>query len=282
MTTAQQDIPRALRVIVIMQLCCVFTFLVWEGVYAFSKSSLAKKAQIELFEYVLDPSQEEFREQLPRSEATLLKNKLANLQATPPESFLSKVGSTIHYYFFEVSPWFQAWTFFALISCFCFLYRIKGAPIAVWVLPLTMVGYIYFHHFTEKPKAHDSAFPSEAHLVKTYLEKPLGKSLGEQKKGLEKAWQFYLIDRWAHETPSHDLNLFEKQVAKGKFFFIVANLKKDFPDTIATFTSPLFAKAPLALVLLYLIWNLFFALFTQKQWKHLKKAKSRGQESYTE
>lgn len=273
-------LPKFIRILVIIHLCFVFTFLAWEGIYAFSKESLSKKSKLELFQFAFAKEPHEnnatYLNELPDSEKRLLDSKHQEILETKGNSFFQNVLSMVHAWSFEISPWFQTWILFSLLSCFFILFRIKGVQIAIWVLPITILGYAYFHHVVLEPvkPAMSSLVPSESELIGKYLDHPLRASITDQKNDLEFAWKHYLIDRWSHEVASIDPDVFYTQAERGYYMFIVANLKSSNTQTIDTFTSPLFLRAPFLLVCLYFIWNTFFALFVS--YRLTRTAKSMG------
>ena len=258
-------IPKWMRVLLIVHLCFVFTLLAWEGIYAFSKESLSKKSKIELFQFALAHTPHEanqtFFSELSDSEKTYLTRSYENLLEEKGSTLLQKIISIAYAWCYELSPWFQAWIFFSLLSAFLILFRIKGMRAAIWVLPITILGYAYFHHIQapliEPPTS--TLIPSESEITNKYLDHPLREAIADQKKDLEFAWKHYLIDRWSHEKASQDPNIFLTQAQRGYYFFIIANIRSDSPQTFDTFTSPMFLRAPLLLVALYFLWNVLFA-----------------------
>ncbi len=262
------DIPKSLRIIVIVQLCFIFTFLVWEGIYAFSREGFAQKARGQIFSFLLSDSQSDLFQQLPKHEQQWLKEEQAHLQSYSP-TIGRNFQSVARNYFFEISPWFQAWAFFSFITCLCLLYRIKGSAYAAYLLPLFIVGYMAYPP-SIKHYASDAAFyPTDRELVERYL--PQANNQKISKESLDRAFSLYLIDKWAHETPNQTPEAFQQQVKKGYFFMQAANLQRESPETLASFTSPLFQRAPFPLLVIYLMWNSFFALMVSLKWRALRE-----------
>lgn len=156
------------------------------------------------------------------------------------------------------------WAFASVASSLLLLFRVEGAKLASWILPLIVLA---FGILIPRPAINDSLFPEEKEVLQyadpSHLSK---KNWVDKKSQLLTAWQRYLIAEWAKETPQEDRELFKKQYEKGLFAFNIARINallegKPFVDFFTYLFLP-----PGALILTgYFLWNLFFAIFMNRK-----------------
>ncbi len=272
-------IPTKARVLAILQLCLAFTAIVWSAGLPFMGELFDLKSQGFLYQTVM--GNEELAKQIGKSQDAVYlahlqrnKNRFAELPLTVQEElvqrynalqhkanalFTEKLYRSVQILVVETPPFEQAWIAFAIVISLMLLLRIEGALPALWLLPLIVVCYGVDNRLQgkESPKNLDlQLFPKEEVIVKDYLKEPLSQNILQQQQQLMHGWQMYLVQEWAHETPSQDPKLFEQQAEQGEFFFNVARLKI---QTENLSSQPLHQKKPLLLILIYFLWNLFFA-----------------------
>ncbi len=217
------------------------------------KQVVARKSELGLYERVLE--NRALYQALPSEERQAIeKGYNAALLRAKPGFFLSFSGA---------DPFALAWVSFALAISLLALFRIEGATLAAWILPLTVVCYGYF--LSRASHSHSTGFfPSEKYVVENYGE---GQgSLLRSREHLMASWHRYLIREWAQETIQADPEAFEAQLGRGLYAFNIGRLKwitsgKGDEVVTAGFTAPpsIFRLA------FYFIWNVIFAWQLNRQ-----------------
>lgn len=267
-------IPTPARVVAIIQLCLAFTALIWACGYPFMGDLYATKSKLLLYQNIMgiapthDKAYKMLMEdnairfqKLPEEQQTRILNKYKELNAQIDMPFLSKIKRSFHILAIEISPYEQAWIFFALFISFLVLLRIEGGTQAAWLLPLIIVLYglsqLTGSHKNNRNE-EERLFPTEEQLVQNYLKHPLNANILEQQAELKHAWKLYLVDIWAHETPSENPEILQKQSEKGEFTFNLARIQA-VSSQKGNGNSSYNQKISLGMLILYFMWNIFFA-----------------------
>ena len=186
---------RKKRILIIFQLCFAFAFLCWLLIQPYVKEVVAQKSEIALYEVVMERGA--FFQELPPEERLALMGGFEAAQNKERPSLLHEMGQL----FFVDTPAFAlAWLFFSLAICIMLLFRIEGALLSTWLLPLIVLGYAYFL-YSSPPKARESLFPSEEYVLSHYVDSSEFESMN-RRDSLLLGWHRYLIHEWTHETPS--------------------------------------------------------------------------------
>jgi len=156
----------------------------------------------------------------------------------------------------------QLWILLSIVIVLLLIFNIEGAKQAVWLLPIVVMCYAVDNYLTgTKPhvQADVALFPSEQTISNDYLYQPLSANIFEQQQQLQKGWQLYLIREWAQELPSEEQSSFDLQAEKGEFAFTLARLDKLNEESRLDRAALFHERKSWLMLLLYLIWNLFFA-----------------------
>ncbi len=279
----RQEIPahvfiaKPARILAIIQLCLAFTAIGWNMVTPYIDNYMTQTSYALLYQNVagvetpsknlsataqgrLQRNAARFA-QLPLSERAKLSAYYTILQKKIEPSFWAKTTNAFYTFAVKTPPFELAWIFFSIALALMLLLRIEGAAQALWILPLIVAAYIVDNGLQPKATTAASAtlFPSEAHIVQQYLKKPLDKSIQKQQEELTLGWQLYLIDVWSKEVPSSDPLIYAEQVENGEFFFNLARLKHEALENTAS-PGIVPRHQPFVVLLLYLAWNICFAL----------------------
>ncbi|MBA3957842.1 MAG: hypothetical protein H0X51_05545 [Parachlamydiaceae bacterium] len=262
------------RIFAILQLCIAFTIVMSNAGYPFLGELFNYKTKALLYHHVmgdetltaspeikqkLQRNQERFQD-LPRIQQTQIRDEYQVITQHRDRSATEKLRRSWNILAFELPAFERAWLLFAILISILILCRRDGAVRASWLLPALAFCYAYdnYTYGQTPPQAADAIlFPSEAEIVEDYISEPLSDTIMEQHAQLLKGWQHYLIREWANESRSEDPEIFALQVEQGEFAF---NLKR--LELIAQEKSsinPFREKESLALLILYLIWNFWFA-----------------------
>jgi len=261
---------KSLRVIVIIQLCLIFTAVAYYAGYPFMGELYEIKSQKLLYESIIgraDPYNASLFKSLPESEQNRMIEGYERLKQWSQQSFSTKLQRSFHI-LLHIPPFEKAWIFFSTAISLLILFRVDGASTAAWLLPLIVIFFALDHaqnsinNFDRKEAAF---FPTETKLIREHLKKPLSRNIFVQKKQLLQAWKRHLVQQWAQEIPSHNLETFEKQLQKGNFYFNVAKLKAVNSAKKNSDMTTIKKSLSSATCLLYLLWNLFFAWFVNRQ-----------------
>lgn len=260
------------RIFSILQLCLGFGALLWILCYPFMGALYFYKSELLLYEHVM--GKEGILGTLSKEKQADLSSKLAHnatlfatlseeekspilvrydrLQKLIAESFSSKLKKWVEVPIFEF-----AWIILAITLPILLLLKTDGAQKVVWLLPVITACYALDNIANgQQLLSEKNFFPDE----KTILQEPLASSLSAQRQQLEKAWQIYLIEKWAKESPSTDPIIFQEQAERGEFAFNLGRLKVRKPLTYSVHFRE--RKQPGVLALFW-AWNLFFAVVMQ-------------------
>ncbi|MCB1114276.1 MAG: hypothetical protein KDK62_05925 [Chlamydiia bacterium] len=218
----------------------------------YSKASPSETQELKAFSKLWDrmePGEKEFYEhEIRRFESLFEKPSL--------DRFFNGVFRLV----FKTPFYLTAWIVLSVvISILCLKGRKRGYQ-TVFVLPLLVILYA----LDSRPSYEEPFIPKESVLVKKYLTVAPTGSLIEQKEKLSQAFNQYLVETWAKETPSKDPAIFQLQLAKGKFGLNKAKLLRRIKNN---FETPITKEAPFFLWA-YLIWNslvVFILLIDKRQ-----------------
>ncbi len=245
-----------LRVLSIIQLCLVFTYIAWVGGYPFLGEVYEIKVAKLKYESVLMDSQYEGLSEEKKASIMEGYNDLQGKAAVP---FMSKIGTSLRILFFDLPLFSRVWVLLSILLPLFILLRVEGAIQCIWLLPI-VVTFGFLGSLGEKTLKgeEERLFPTEKELVALYRGKPLEGSILQQKEQLQMAWERYLVKVWKQEEPSADVGVFEKQKAEGLFLFNVARIEAFHRDEVRSgYRGKHMSGA--GLWLLYLVWNLLWA-----------------------
>lgn len=281
-------IPNKTRMVVIIQLCLAFALITWSAIQPFMGEFFSHKTRLNIYQMVMgnpqlihtvpEETKNEIKEKINRNHSRFLllpidvqekiQTQYKDLNAPTKTTFLEKTKRAFNILIFEIPPFSQAWIFFSIILSILLLLRIEGAQAASYLLPFIVLiyGMNNFLFAPLPPKSPDhSLFPSEKMIVENYLDEPFSHQILEQKEQLTKGWKRYLVQNWTKQEPSKDKALFEQQVEEGEFFFQMARLDKLSGQPLIDTKTMLRTKEAPFVLMLYLGWNLFFALFVNRK-----------------
>lgn len=268
-------IPTPARICAILQLCIAFTMILWYASQPFVGEIFTTKSRLLFYQDAMGiPS----HDNLPSDKLARLARNAARFQALSPSqqsqlldqyssieqqlhrSFWSKLASIVHIFTYQLSPYELLWLILSLIIPILLLKRVEGAAQAVWLLPLLAALYAadnrWYGHLAT-PSAESRLFPTEHKLIERYGTGPLSDNILEQQAQLVDAWNRYLINDWAKQSPSTNPAIFIQQAEEGEFAFTLARIERRWqPNTTAIRHD---AQQPLALLALYFFWNAYFA-----------------------
>jgi hypothetical protein len=268
--------PKPIRIFAIVQLCIAFIVLCWLGIAPFLQNYFSTQTQILLINSITgtrEGAQGELKEQiyrnqerfkqLPTEEQSEIISYSRSLKQQGSYSFYRTAKSVLDILILKISPFVQAWLFFSITISILILLRIEGATQSALIIPLTLVIYGLFVLLRppqpEKPSNESSLFPTEKRVIEHYLKEPLSQRIMEQQKQLLRGWQRYVVEEWAHESPSQNEEIFKQQVEKGEFVFALARLnaqKKDYVLNKEPIRTP---PTSLLLIILGIGWSSVFA-----------------------
>lgn len=272
------------RLLAIIQLSLAFTLICWNLSLPFMGELFDYKKRASIYHTVMgetkflklqdkDPPsalhekllrhRERFQH-LPKKERRLILKQYEQLQKKQNQSWLYKSWLGMKQLLWEQPTFQMAWLCLSIIIPIMLLLKIESARQAVWLLPIVAAIYACDHLSFAAPRKmspDEQLFPTEKTLVDTYLKKPLTADIFEQQAQLKRGWQLYLIDQWTGEAPSTDEALFQQQAEEGEFAFHLERLKQ-LPQNEKSNTPQ--EREPLLLLLVYIAWNLFFALSMTK------------------
>lgn len=247
------------RVLLIIQLCFVFMMLVWYACFPFmgelyhfrSRLFLTQTVQGEevLLAYVPENERGKTSEKL-KLNATLFRELPGYQQGEVNEDarhyqeklkspFRNKILSSLDILIWRLPLFKQSWMIFTLLVSLAILYRIHGAVVTVWILPLLSLCYLLDNHFLEKDRP-----PPDAYLFPEI-----------EHHNFQEEWEAFLIHQW---SPSGQLN-------EGEFYFNLARLKALREDASYNSATLFRGREPLGFLILYFAWNLFFAYIIYKK-----------------
>lgn len=215
-------IPTPARVIAIIQLCIAFTAILWNGGVPFMERLFQVKSQVLLYDHVLSQSHKYVSDE----EIQPVRIHYEKVKKIAKIGFWDKLRESFRILLFELHPYEKAWIFFSVLIPILLLKKVEGAQYAVWILPLVVGVYCVensVHGTPRMPSKEVLLFPKEEYLIKHYLKEPLSQDILAQHDQLQKAWNMYLIQEWAKETPKEEK--FQEQIKKGDFFFTLERIK---------------------------------------------------------
>lgn len=265
------------RLLAICHLCFAFTLLFWLLGYPFMKEHYAIKAKMHLYEFIMgshpvnDAAKQENSTQfsnLPSETKESLLSDYRLLKQQLSRSFLGKTQDALKIIFIEISPFALGWLFFSLLIPVMILLQVKGARSSTWILPLLTFAYLIENLSSQNSRSIDAGlFPTEEHLIQNYRHAPLSNQILEQKHELERAWNTYLIENFAKEAPSAQVEEFDAQARKGLYFFTLKRLQIWNENHNVLVERNMREKNSIFLLILYVIWNVLFARCITKKMK---------------
>jgi hypothetical protein len=288
-------IPTPARILAILQLCVVFTVIIASAGYPFMGEMFAFKSKTLLFKDVLGIGnqngsidgesamhyQERLKRnmqrfsELPKWQQSWLQQKYAALQSQTETPFFEKISRAFYILIFELPGLERMWIALALVVPLMLLMRMEGAAQAAWLLPIIVLCYAFDNRMHGQPHQMPSdakLFPTEEIILKNYLKEPLAASISEQQKQLLRGWKMYLIQEWAKKIPSQELAVFDQQAEEGEYKFNLVRLALLSQNDLKL-EAPFHKQEPYAWLLLYFIWNLFFAWFVNRSKMKLSHTK---------
>ena len=276
-------LPKATRIVIILHLCFLFSFAAWCSLKPFLEEYYTVQKKNILYKTVfgdlslsnergfnvnlLKRNQERFNS-LPGKHQAKILDDYHKLQKRASLTFTEKTKRALHILIFDLPPFIKAWMFFSFFTSIFILLRVEGATLSAWLLPIITAIYafnnLYFAPIAP-PSVDQQLFPSENTIISKYLKEPLSSKISEQKEQLLKGWHLYLIQEWNKENPSISQEKFDLQVESGLFSFNIERLtlmekqKKMSDSTLFSYKQFPF------LLLIYLMWNLFFAAFVNRK-----------------
>lgn len=281
-------IPRATRVVVLIQLCLVFWLMISSALKPFMTEFWAYKTTENLFLLIkgdpdlLSPAQRDDPEWQPRLEShRVLFTHLPQVEQESLEAYFLKERSrpgrslseamhlVLQAWIQGLSSYSQAWLFFSFTICLLLLLRVEGGQQASWLLILLTALYALNNstHGTSPIEAPDyRLIPSEKEITENYLKQPLKGNWNEQRQQLQKGWHIYLIENWAGESAAEEgSEQFAQQLEKGEFAFLVARLKAWQKYKVPSLSYQLREKRSFFFLFCALLWHVFFAYYVNRR-----------------
>lgn len=275
-------IPTPQRLMAIAQLCIAFSLVLWYMFQPFMGEYFALRSRMLLYEYAMGTSeilkerpeqgeklarQVERFEKLPEPEKAVLKKDYQQIQAYAKRPALQKIGDGLHAFILEIPPLEQAWIFFSITIAILILLKSEGARQAAWLLPLLAAAYILDNRLEGNspyiPRDY-KLFPTEEIIVNDYLTEPLSSSPVTQKQQLEEGWKRYLVDHWSQNL-KQDQKESEWKVEEAEFNFTIARLNLYHGEPMKQWLRRSHEQINTALLVCYLLWNIFFAWIINRQ-----------------
>lgn len=243
------SLSRATKVVVIIHLCIAFTLLSWLLLRPTLLQHAMQKADLSLYSKIV--ADEELFRTLPEADQEKIRADYANCltKKTKPPLPLHR------------SPLTLGWAALSVVIGVCLLLRITGSQIMAFSLPVIVLCFSYFSLFSPPAAFEDGFFPGEEEVL-SYLESP--PTLKERKEALKLGWELYLIDKWAGEVPHSDPQIRATQFERGAFAFHVRRLLQGNPS-VEVFAMLHNRPPSVVMLLAYLGWNLFFAIFVNRK-----------------
>ena len=263
-------IPFPQRIMSILQLCIVFSVILWIIAQPFMGDYFAIKKRILLYEsamgipsvsnetrsYQTLKNQKNWFEELPIYEKMGLAKAYQALDQYLGRSVMVKIMDGLHFLFKDISILLMGWLAFSVVIPILVLKKVEGAKQTVWILPILAIAYsannIYYGTDPTIPMDHQ-LFPTENALIEKGLMSEISTlSVLDQKKQLEEAWKTYLIKTW---NPDSKLPLYEY----AQFQFTIERLKLLQREPYFTWLRTNHQKDHPFWLFLYIIWNFIFA-----------------------
>lgn len=289
------------RIFAILQLCIVFTLIIWALSQSFLGTLYIFKSESMVYRYLMGENgggdgsplgqkvarNEERFEKLPQTDKRLLREGLKNVEGRVSLTGFEKSKRAVEILLFRLPLFLRVWMVMALVVSLMLLLKVEVAGKLVWCLPLLACFYALDNRLNgiSPTQINEAFFPKEDVIVKEYLKEPLHGSVDEERKQLLKGWRIYLVKEWAHLVPSQDPDVFQAQAEEGEYAFHLARLKalresrktqnrKIHGDQLERELYE--SKESILMLCLYVIWNLCFALCVYKKIKQDRQAHALG------
>lgn len=242
---------RSTKIVVIAHLCLAFSYVFWLLLQPTIHGYALRKSEESLFQGIFE--REALFSALPNQEQLALIEGYQAFQERPSPAYFHELRLLISR---PATLFALTWCAFSLLVCLLFILHHDIGSKAVWLLPLIVLGYGAMQ-FRQSPREPTTLFPTQAELLENYSpDEPLTKT----REALKQGWHRYLVQEWAHETPSNVPDRFAAQLDKGLFAFNLQRLKNALSGEGRGDLLTPFARSPSMLLLaLYLIWNCFVA-----------------------
>lgn len=263
-----------MRLAAIAQLCLAFSLILWILGQPFVGDHFSTRSTLLFFQAVtgtgtgplpadkLARHAQRFAQLDPVRQQTIL-TAYATLEQHAQRSFLAKTREALLGLAVTSPLFLRSWLILAIALSVMLLRGRPGASIAAWLLPIVALCYAMDNRLTGvQPLLSPDhlLLPTEKQLAERYGAL-LGLTIEEQRAGLTRAWQQYLISEWAHQIPSADPIAFREQVETGEHALTLKRLEARLP-LIAQ--PPLHTVTSWLVLALFCIWNLCFAIAVQK------------------
>lgn len=249
-TVSENAVEKSARFYCILQLCVVFTVLCWHAGYPFLGEIYDIKQEKRLYDFIFDPVNRPFKEELPQIERVELEKGQRFWQTQLDKTFVDKLkGSFWHMY--RVMPRLELiWAVLSVVICVMALKQKEGYRHVVWLLPMITLLFVveniaWGQIAPEQPD--EKLYPSEEVLVERYLPNGLATGIEEQQSQLKEAWESYLTEDWG-----------KGNLGRGEFLFIQARIEAR-KEAYFSLTSKPMEKQPYFWLALYLLWNTLLA-----------------------
>ncbi|MDP1880845.1 MAG: hypothetical protein Q8K60_07885 [Parachlamydiaceae bacterium] len=250
------------RIFAIIQLCLSFSLMIWCLFQPFVGEYFNLKTRMLPYEYVLGAQKTNGNnvllfQNMNENDRELMKTDYHKILKYSQRSFFKKIYDGIIYFAFEVPPFELAWIFFSIVIAILILLQKEGSKSLSWLLPIIAIGLVV-DDFQSDQKINSSSdlilFPTEKQLIdEGYIQNFQHVNWMEQKNQLTQGWQNYLIDKWS--SPQD-----ENRLEKAEFNFNVARLKLFHEEPFQNWIKPKNEKLSLILIVLFMFWNILFAL----------------------
>lgn len=262
-------IPTTQRLLAIIQLCLAFSLILWYATQPFMGEYFQVKSRMLLYEYVLGTSnQPSQKDKLVRNserfnllsdaEKKELINDYEQLSHYSMRSTSVKILDGIKTLILYIPPFELAWIVSATLLSILILLKYEGAKQAAWLLPLITLVYAINNQWLghlPQPTPDEELIPSEQEIIRDYIKEPFPTTIQEQQNALQEGWNNYLVDKW-----SSKMNLKKEElIEEGEFNFTLARIKKLSSQPYSQLSTSFNQKASPVLLVLYLLWNIFFA-----------------------
>jgi len=181
---------------------------------------------------------------LSETQRVKIERAYKNLEEHMGRSFSTKMRESFLALLFKVSPLTQIWLILSISLPIMLLRRSERAIPAVWLIPIVVLAFAVDNnwHGQLPDERLATLFPREAQLASDLP--------------LSEAWQYYIVQNWSADNGE----TFDRRLEVGEHAFRTAWLE------IQLQTTPLGhnAKRSLFVLLLYIIWNLIFAVVIWK------------------
>lgn len=264
-------IPTPARVMAILQLSIALMVLLWQLSQPYMGDLFTIRSKMAVYEYVLgNPAGNELQQrqahrfnQLPEAQQTAVKEGYQQWTAKLQEPFWHKLKRAFENVLFNMPLFEKLWLVLSLVIPILILLKVEGSVPAAWLIPLVVFAYAVDNRWSGEPHRLSKElqlFPSEEYLLKTYVDENVDPNPFNQKESLEAGWKAYLVQEWAHETPSSDEKAFEQQVETGEYAFTVGRalaIEDEKPQKRHTYEAT-------SMLTVYLLWNIAFAYVVTK------------------